>query len=100
APQELQQHQDLAEQHLGDWQGLDRRTFLMSRRQEPASFWYADADERAPNGESFVDLMARVGTAIARLTEAATLSLSRMAARFARPSPLLSACRRTADSPS
>lgn len=70
AAQELQQHQDLAEQHLGDWQGLDRRTFLMSRRQEPASFWYADADERAPNGESFVDLMARVGAAIARVTAA------------------------------
>ena len=70
APQELQQHQDLAEQHLGDWQGLDRRTFLMNRRQAPASFWYADADERAPNGESFVDLMARVGTAIARVTAA------------------------------
>ena len=42
----------------------------MSRRQEPASFWYAAADERAPNGESFVDLMARVGAAIARVTEA------------------------------
>ena len=39
---EFQQHQDLAEQHLGDWQGLDRRTFLMNRRQEPDSFWYAD----------------------------------------------------------
>ena len=29
-------------------------------------FWYAAADERAPNGESFVDLIARVGAAIAR----------------------------------
>jgi alpha-ribazole phosphatase len=67
---DFQQHQDLAEQHLGDWQGLDRRSFLMSRKQEPASFWYAAADERAPNGESFVDLVARVGAAIRRLTEA------------------------------
>ena len=62
----LQQDKDLAEQHLGDWQGLDRRTFLMNRSQEPDSFWYATADERAPNGESFVDLVQRVGAAIER----------------------------------
>ncbi len=67
---EFQQHQDFAEQHLGDWQGLDRRTFLMNRRQEPDSFWYATADERAPNGESFADLVERVGAAIARVTNA------------------------------
>ena len=70
APQEFQQDKDLAEQHLGDWQGLDRRTFLMGRKQEPDSFWYAAADERAPNGESFVDLLTRVRTAIARITNA------------------------------
>jgi broad specificity phosphatase PhoE len=70
APQEFQEEKDLAEQNLGDWQGLDRRTFLMDRKQEPDSLWYAAADERAPNGESFVDLLARVDTAIARLTEA------------------------------
>jgi alpha-ribazole phosphatase len=65
---EFQQDNDLAEQHLGDWQGLDRREFLINRRQEPDSFWYASAEERAPNGESFVDLVARVGAAIARTT--------------------------------
>ncbi len=67
---EFQQDKNLAEQHLGDWQGLDRREFLMNRKQEPDSFWYATAEERAPNGESFVDLVARVGIAIARVTEA------------------------------
>jgi alpha-ribazole phosphatase len=61
---------DLAEQHLGDWQGLDRRTFLMNRKQQPDSFWYAEADERAPNGESFLDLIARVEAAIARANAA------------------------------
>jgi alpha-ribazole phosphatase len=66
ATPELLQDKDLAEQHLGDWQGQDRRTFLMNRRQEPDSFWYSGADERAPNGESFVDLVERVGSAIAR----------------------------------
>jgi len=70
APQEILQDQNLAEQHLGDWQGLDRRTFLMNRKQEPDSFWYAAADERAPNGESFLDLIARVDAAIARVNEA------------------------------
>jgi alpha-ribazole phosphatase len=70
APQEILQDQDLAEQHLGDWQGLDRRTFLMNRKQEPDSFWYAAADERAPNGESFLDLIARVDAAIARANAA------------------------------
>jgi alpha-ribazole phosphatase len=70
ATQEIQQDKDLAEQHLGDWQGLDRHTFLMNRKQEPDSFWYATADERAPNGESFADLVVRVGAAIARVTEA------------------------------
>ena len=65
----LQQDKDLAEQHLGDWQGLDRHTFLMNRSQEPDSFWYATADERAPNGESFVDLVQRVGAAIERATK-------------------------------
>jgi alpha-ribazole phosphatase len=68
-PPQLQQDKDLAEQHLGDWQGLDRRTFLMNRSQQPDSFWYAVADERAPNGESFVDLVRRVGAAIERATE-------------------------------
>jgi alpha-ribazole phosphatase len=70
APAEIIEDKDLAEQHLGDWQGLDRRTFLMGRKQQPDSFWYAEADERAPNGESFTDLLARVEAAIARANAA------------------------------
>ncbi len=69
ASPDLHPDSDLAEQHLGDWQGLDRRTFLMNRSQEPDSFWYATADERAPNGESFTDLVQRVGAAIERATK-------------------------------
>ena len=67
AAQEIHQDKDLAEQHLGDWQGLDRRNFLLNRQQEPDSFWYAAADERAPNGESFVDVIERVRAAVARI---------------------------------
>jgi len=67
AAQEIHQDKDLAEQHLGDWQGLDRRNFLLNRQEEPDSFWYAAADERAPNGESFVDVIERVRAAVARV---------------------------------
>jgi alpha-ribazole phosphatase len=69
-PQTYLTDRDLAEQHLGDWQGLDRATFLKGRRQQPGSFWYAPAEERAPNGESFVDLVERVTAAVARINAA------------------------------
>lgn len=55
-----------AEQHLGDWQGLAREEFYKTRRSFP--FWFGPADERAPGGESFNDLIARVRPAIERLT--------------------------------
>lgn len=55
-----------AEQHLGDWQGLAREEFYKTRRSFP--FWFGPADERAPGGESFNDLIARVRPAVERLT--------------------------------
>jgi len=58
---------DFAEQNLGEWQGLDRQEFLASRVPR-RPFWFAPANERAPGGESFDDLLARVHAAIARLT--------------------------------
>jgi alpha-ribazole phosphatase len=55
-----------AEQHLGDWQGMNRATFLASR---PAgSSWFADINVPAPGGESFMDLYNRVRGAIERIT--------------------------------
>ena len=55
-----------AEQHLGQWQGMNRAAFLASR---PAgSHWFADINEPAPGGESFMDLYRRVGRAIDRIT--------------------------------
>jgi histidine phosphatase superfamily protein (branch 1) len=54
----------------GIGRGSIARPYLMGRKQDPDSFWYATADERAPNGESFVDLLTRVGAAIARVTQA------------------------------
>jgi alpha-ribazole phosphatase len=55
----------LAEQHLGEWQGMNRAGFLASR---PAgSNWFAPIDEPAPGGESFMDLYNRVRGAIERI---------------------------------
>jgi alpha-ribazole phosphatase len=58
---------ELAEQNFGAWQGLDRMAFLASQAPR-RSFWLAPADQRAPGGESFNDLAARVHAAVARLT--------------------------------
>jgi alpha-ribazole phosphatase len=58
---------DLAEQHLGEWQGMERRAFYESRRIGTHTLWFAAAEERPPGGESFADLTARVFPAIERL---------------------------------
>jgi broad specificity phosphatase PhoE len=60
---------ELAEQHLGEWQGRNRKAFFAERKVGTHAFWYGPADERAPGGESFVDLMERVAPAIERLTQ-------------------------------
>lgn len=58
---------ELAEQHLGDWQGLDRATFFGGRTPRPDSYWFGPAHERPPGGESFEDLVERVGPAVIRI---------------------------------
>ncbi len=55
-----------AEQHLGEWQGMNRAAFLASR--PIGSHWFADIDEPAPGGESFMDLYNRVRGAIERIS--------------------------------
>jgi alpha-ribazole phosphatase len=55
-----------AEQHLGQWQGMNRAAFLASR--PPGSHWFADIAVPAPGGESFMDLYNRVCGAIERIT--------------------------------
>ena len=59
---------DFNEQHLGDWQGLNRAAFFASRPIAVGSYWFAPIDERSPNGESFMDLYNRTRAGIARLT--------------------------------
>jgi broad specificity phosphatase PhoE len=56
-----------AEQHLGEWQGQERKAFYAARKVGTHTLWFAPADERPPGGESFVDLAQRVVPAIERL---------------------------------
>jgi len=61
---------DIAEQHVGAWHGLtyDELNALRGVGADDLGLW--PASERAPDGESFLDVMARVGAAVTRLTAA------------------------------
>ncbi len=60
---------DLAEQHLGDWQGMERKPFYAARKVGTHTLWFAPAHERPPGGESFAELIERVHPVIGRLNE-------------------------------
>ena len=64
-PEKMPHEAAFAEQHLGEWQGMDRAAFLASR--PTGSHWFADINEPAPGGESCMDLYTRVRGAIERL---------------------------------
>jgi alpha-ribazole phosphatase len=69
-PATMAKEKAFAEQHLGQWQGMNRAEFVASR--PVGSHWFANIDEPAPGGESFMDLYNRVSAAIVRInTEAA-----------------------------
>ena len=59
---------ELAEQHFGDWQGLTYAELEAKRGGAYHRFWHSPATERPPGGESFEDVVARVGSAMARIT--------------------------------
>lgn len=54
----------LMEQHFGDWQGQVREQILARQPDAYRRFWLAPAEECAPGGESFVDVVARVRAAL------------------------------------
>jgi alpha-ribazole phosphatase len=61
---------DLAEQHLGEWQGLVHAE-LPSRLTLPKhAFWPLGGQERPPGGESVADVIRRVGAEMERLATA------------------------------
>lgn len=69
-PMAMSHEADFAEQNLGDWQGRDRAAFYASRPVQLGSYWFGPAEEKTPNGESFLDLYARVGNRIKLISEA------------------------------
>ncbi len=65
-PADMAREAAFAEQNLGRWQGMNRAAFISAR---PAgSSWFADINEPAPGGESFMDLYNRVTSVIHRVT--------------------------------
>lgn len=58
---------DLAEQHLGEWQGIPHEALVERLRHPPHPFWPHAAEEQPPGGESFAQLRARVGPVLERL---------------------------------
>lgn len=62
----LVEEEALAEQHLGEWQGITHEE-LVARLTRPAHpFWPHGAEERPPGGESLADVVARVGPLLER----------------------------------
>lgn len=69
-PDSLTHDADFAEQHLGDWQGVNRAAFFASRPIVVGNYWFAPIDEPSPNGESFMDLYNRTRRGIERINAA------------------------------
>ncbi|MBK1696973.1 histidine phosphatase family protein [Rhodovibrio salinarum] len=65
---ELHPERELAEQSFGDWQGRHRDELIAERGEQWNRFWLAPAHEAPPGGESFADLIQRVGTVVDRLS--------------------------------
>ncbi len=61
---------NLAEQHLGEWQGLPHEALAAKLRHPAHPFWPHAAEEEPPGGESFATVAARVGAVLDRLAEA------------------------------
>ncbi len=60
---------DLVEQRLGEWEGLTHEAFVALLTLPAHPFWMHGADERPPGGESFRDVMDRVGPVLSRIVE-------------------------------
>ena len=67
-PENMPHEAELAEQHLGEYQGMNREAFLASRPF--GNNWFGPIDQPTPGGESFMDLYNRVRRAIVRITAA------------------------------
>ncbi len=70
APPQRLVEESLAEQHFGAWQGISSKELSQGRDGAWHRFWLAPAHEAPPEGESFVDLTARVTATVERLSQA------------------------------
>ena len=61
---------DLAEQHLGEWQGLAHAELPARLTLPKHAFWPLGGWERPPGGESIADVIRRAGAAMERLAVA------------------------------
>ncbi|NQW10046.1 MAG: histidine phosphatase family protein [Alphaproteobacteria bacterium] len=61
----------LMEQNFGAWQGQERAGILARHPEAYRRFWLTPAEERAPDGESFVDVIDRVGSVLSEWSETA-----------------------------
>ena len=66
-PAELREEPGTLEQHFGSWQGLTYDELAVLRDGAAHRFWHAPAVERPP-GESFADVVARVASAVRRIS--------------------------------
>ena len=69
APAPLEVEPDLAEQHLGDWQGVSHERFAELIRHPAHPFWPHAAEEKPPGGESFAEVVVRVSAVLDRLVQ-------------------------------
>jgi len=69
AEQPLVVEPDMAEQSLGEWQGISHEALTERLRVAPHPFWPHAAAERPPGGESVDDVRARVGPVLEGLAE-------------------------------
>ncbi len=61
---------DLAEQDFGDWQGRSWAEIERSGERVYHKFWATPAHHAPPGGESFAEVVDRVGAVVERLTQA------------------------------
>jgi len=59
---------DLAEQHMGNWQGMTNAELTAQRDGAWHRFWLAPAHEAPPGGESFTAVVERVSGTVRRLS--------------------------------
>lgn len=64
APPEPQEHADLAEQDFGAWQGLNIADLKANLGEDFDILWRDPGGAQPPGGESFAQVIARVGRAV------------------------------------